>query len=102
MILPAELKDQIQSNGQGRGQILATSVSNHRLDVSTETDQPMILVLAQAHGGLSCFFLPRILPDGTLSHEVSTAIIGLLGPLTAAVDRMGVMLDARFAAWLKR
>jgi hypothetical protein len=39
----------------------------------------------------------RILPDGTLSHEVSTAIIGLLGPLTATVDRMGVTLDARFA-----
>ncbi len=39
----------------------------------------------------------RILPNGTLSHEVSTAIIGLLGPLTASVDRMGVTLDARFA-----
>ena len=25
------------------------------------------LVLAQAPGGLSCFFLPRVLPDGTLN-----------------------------------
>ena len=32
------------------------------------TSAPMcdvFLVLAQAPGGLSCFFLPRILPDGT-------------------------------------
>ena len=25
----------------------------------------IFLVLAQAPGGLSCFFLPRVLPDGT-------------------------------------
>ena len=25
------------------------------------------LVLAQAEGGLSCFFLPRFLPDGSLN-----------------------------------
>jgi hypothetical protein len=39
----------------------------------------------------------RILQDSTLSQEVSTALAGTLGPLTAAVDRMGVLLDLRFA-----
>jgi len=38
----------------------------------------------------------RILPDGTLSQEVSTALTGALGPLTAAVDRLGVLIDLRF------
>ncbi len=35
------------------------------------TSAPMcdiFLVLAQAPGGLSCFFLPRVLPDGTLNR----------------------------------
>lgn len=39
----------------------------------------------------------RILDDGTLSNEVSTALTGTLGPLSASVDRMGVLLDLAFA-----
>ncbi|MCI0390505.1 MAG: hypothetical protein MOB07_17310 [Acidobacteria bacterium] len=38
----------------------------------------------------------RILQDGTLSLEVSTALTGLLGPLTAVVDRIGAIVDFRF------
>ena len=40
------------------------------------TSAPMcdlFLVLAQAPGGLSCFFLPRILPDGT-SQPISYSV----------------------------
>ena len=39
----------------------------------------------------------RILADGSLSLELSTAIKATLGPLTAAVDRLGVLCDLRFA-----
>ena len=39
----------------------------------------------------------RILDDGTLSLEISTALNGLLGPLTASVDRMGVRVDLSLA-----
>lgn len=35
--------------------------------------------------------------DGTLSLEVSTALTGNLGPLTVAVDRIGALLNLRFA-----
>ena len=40
------------------------------------TSAPMcdvFLVLAQAPGGLSCFFLPRILPDGSRNRDVPAA-----------------------------
>ncbi|HYM59324.1 MAG TPA: DUF6603 domain-containing protein [Thermoanaerobaculia bacterium] len=40
----------------------------------------------------------KILSDGTLSLEVSTAIDGSLGPLSASVDRIGAKLNARFAS----
>ncbi|MCA1613611.1 MAG: hypothetical protein LC800_05525 [Acidobacteria bacterium] len=39
----------------------------------------------------------RILPDSTLSLEVSTALAGKLGPLNASVDRLGALADLRFA-----
>jgi hypothetical protein len=39
----------------------------------------------------------RIQADGTLALEVSTAIAGTLGPLSAAVDRLGILLDLRLA-----
>jgi hypothetical protein len=38
----------------------------------------------------------RILENGTLSLETSSALSGRLGPLTAAVDRLGTTLDLRF------
>jgi hypothetical protein len=38
----------------------------------------------------------RIKPDATLSLELSAALSGVLGPLTAAVDRIGITLDAKF------
>ena len=47
----------------GRGEYLLTG---HKWFMSA----PMcdaFLVLAQAHGGLSCFLMPRFLPDGTLN-----------------------------------
>lgn len=40
----------------------------------------------------------RILPDGTLALELSTALNGRLGPLSAAVDRIGAEVDFRFAS----
>ena len=43
------------------------------------------------------YFILKIGNDGTLSFEVSSAITGKLGPLTAAVDRIGAQLDVRFA-----
>lgn len=39
----------------------------------------------------------NIQSDGTLSLEVSTALTGNLGPLTVAVDRIGALLNLRFA-----
>jgi hypothetical protein len=39
----------------------------------------------------------RIQPDGTLSIEISTALAGQLGPIGASVDRIGALLDIRFA-----
>jgi Family of unknown function (DUF6603) len=39
----------------------------------------------------------NILSDGTLSLEVSTALTGNLGPLTVDVDRIGALLNLRFA-----
>jgi hypothetical protein len=39
----------------------------------------------------------RILPDGKLSQEVSAGLAGNLGPLHVSVERMGVLLDLRFA-----
>ncbi|HVW64907.1 MAG TPA: DUF6603 domain-containing protein [Nitrosospira sp.] len=38
----------------------------------------------------------RILPDGTLSQEVSAGLAGNLGPLHVAIERMGVLMDLRF------
>ena len=32
----------------------------------------VFLVLAQAPGGLSCFLLPRVLPDGTRNASASS------------------------------
>ncbi|MGA8330273.1 MAG: acyl-CoA dehydrogenase family protein [Mycobacterium sp.] len=46
------------------------------------TSAPMcdiFLVLAQAPGGLSCFFLPRILPDGTLNRMLLQRLKDKLG-----------------------
>jgi hypothetical protein len=43
------------------------------------------------------YFILKIGSDGTLSFEISTAISGKLGPLSAAVDRLGAQLDLRFA-----
>ncbi|HET8772914.1 MAG TPA: DUF6603 domain-containing protein, partial [Thermoanaerobaculia bacterium] len=43
------------------------------------------------------YFALRIKPDGALSTEISTAIAGKLGPIGASVDRIGAMLDFRFA-----
>lgn len=42
------------------------------------------------------YFLLKILSDGTLSFEISTAITGKLGPLSVAVERIGALLDLRF------
>lgn len=39
----------------------------------------------------------RILSDGTLALEISTALGAQLGPLAVAVERMGIRLDTRFA-----
>jgi putative acyl-CoA dehydrogenase len=39
----------------------------------------MFLVLAQAPGGLSCFFLPRILPDGTRNRMLLQRLKDKLG-----------------------
>jgi hypothetical protein len=39
----------------------------------------------------------NIQSDGTLSLEVSTALTGTLGPLTVDVDRIGALLNLRFA-----
>ncbi len=39
----------------------------------------------------------RIRDDGTLALETSAALAGQLGPLSAAVDRIGAMLELRFA-----
>jgi hypothetical protein len=39
----------------------------------------------------------NIQSDGTLSLEVSTALTGNLGPLTVDVDRIGALLNLRFA-----
>src|SRR5215831_5636073 len=36
--------------------------------------------------------------DGTLSLELSSALNGSLGPLSASVDRLGAILDLRFAS----
>jgi hypothetical protein len=42
------------------------------------------------------YLMLRIRNDGTLSTEVSTALSGQLGPLSASVDRIGATLDLRF------
>jgi hypothetical protein len=39
----------------------------------------------------------QIQPGGTLSQEISAGLTGSLGPLTATVDRIGVLVDLRFA-----
>lgn len=39
----------------------------------------------------------RILPDGKLSQEVSAGLAGNLGPLHVSIERMGVLMDLRFA-----
>jgi hypothetical protein len=39
----------------------------------------------------------RIHADGTLALETSAALTGTIGPLSAAVDRIGAQLDIRFA-----
>ena len=39
----------------------------------------MFLVLAQAPGGLSCFFLPRVLPDGTRNRMLLQRLKDKLG-----------------------
>ncbi len=39
----------------------------------------------------------RILPNGSLSQEVSAGLAGNLGPLHVAIERMGVLMDLRFA-----
>lgn len=43
------------------------------------------------------YLILKILNDGTLSLEVSTGLNGSMGPLSAAVERIGVLVDARFA-----
>jgi hypothetical protein len=43
------------------------------------------------------YLVLRILPDGTLSLESSTALRGAVGPVRAIVDRIGTRLDLRFA-----
>jgi hypothetical protein len=44
------------------------------------------------------YLVLRIQNDGALSLEASAGLSGSLGPLTAGVDRMGVLLDLRSAA----
>lgn len=39
----------------------------------------------------------RILPDGTLSQEVSAGLAGNLGPLHVTIERMGALMDLQFA-----
>ena len=39
----------MKANGQGKGKILFSRVAAHRLSITTEADQPMLLVLAQAN-----------------------------------------------------
>jgi hypothetical protein len=48
VVLPKELANQANLDGPGRGKILSQRIFNHRVDVTVEIDQPMLLVLAQA------------------------------------------------------
>jgi hypothetical protein len=45
----------------------------------------------------SLYVALRIAGDGTMQLEISAAVTGKFGPLTAAVDRLGANLDIRFA-----
>jgi putative acyl-CoA dehydrogenase len=55
------------------------------------------LVLAQAPGGLSCFFLPRVLPDGTLNALYIQRLKDKLGNKANASSEVEF---AQAAAWL--
>jgi putative acyl-CoA dehydrogenase len=67
----------------GTTQAVPTGDGNYRLTGHKWfTSAPMcdvFLVLAQAPGGLSCFFLPRVLPDGTRNRMLLQRIKDKLG-----------------------
>ena len=49
----------------------------------------IFLVLAQAPGGLSCFFLPRVLPDGTRNRMLLQRLKDKLGNHANALIFLG-------------
>ena len=62
----------------------------------------VFLVLAQAPGGLSCFLLPRVLPDGTRNTLRSDAAEGQAGQPVQRLRRGGVRRRGRLAGRARR